>query len=84
MKQAAENGRPKRARRCKTAQPDLAGGEDGDEDAPEMKPKKRRGKEIDPDAPPPFGECNDRHRMVSILPHNFDQYVKGVGTCLSH
>jgi len=74
-KQAAEDGRPKRARRCKTAQPNLAGGEDGDEDgdedASEVKPKKRRGKEIDPDAPPPFGEYSCMHCMSSILPHNF-------------
>lgn len=60
MPQAAEEGKPKMARRAKAAQAELPGAVDGgeDEDVAEAveKPKRRRGKQPDPNAPPPFGE----------------------------
>ncbi len=52
--------RPKRARRAKSAAAELPtvadGGEEEDVAEVEEKPKKRRGKQPDPNAPPPFGE----------------------------
>ena len=64
MSQAADDVKPKRARRAKTAQAELPGAVDGgeDEDVAEVveKPKKRRGKQPDPNAPPPFGKLSPR------------------------
>ncbi len=62
MWQAVDEVRPKRARRAKTAQVESPAEVDGgqDEDVAEVmeKPKKRRSKQVDPNAPPPFGELS--------------------------
>ncbi len=60
--------KPKRTRRAKSAAAELPtvadGGEEEDVAEVEEKPKKRRGKQPDPNAPPPFGE---RHHQSCYM-----------------